>query len=83
MELVFGDTYCRPNAKEAGCYQQLFNWAHKWRQGEKTRDPWAGIIYEQAPAHKWKKAKNHICRTEIEKLTISASVPVNINGDFD
>jgi hypothetical protein len=55
MELVFRDTCCCPSAKEAGCDQQLFNWAHKIVEREKTRDPWPGIIYEQAPAHKWKK----------------------------
>jgi hypothetical protein len=55
MELAFRDTCSCPSAKQAGCYQQLFNWAHKIVGREKTRDPWLATIYEQASGHKWKK----------------------------
>jgi hypothetical protein len=83
MELVFRDTCCCPSAKEAGCDQQLFNWAHKIVGARKNSRFLAGNYLRTGSCAQMEKARNHNCRTEIEKLDISVSVLVNINGDFD
>jgi hypothetical protein len=83
MELAFRDTCSCPSAKQAGCYQQLFNWAHKIVGARKNSRSLAGNYLRTGSWAQMEKVRNHNCRPEIEKLDISVSVLVNINGDFD